>query len=151
MVPIAFEVEGIYFTPDGQELILVDDSGGLRLLALATGEIRNLSSQIIQDEVDLASRVAHLGLIKGLLFLDGGRLLTCSGGSERIGSKVNSLGLWDLSSGKELDRLVRQPARYRCLALSPGGSRLAIGGEEKVEIRSGWVLPGDALSKTIPR
>ena len=151
VVPIAFEVEGIHFTPDGQELILLDDSGGLRLLALATGEIRSLSSQILQDEVALASRVAHLGLIRGLLFLDGDRLLTCSGGSERIGSKVNSLGLWDLSRGQELDRLVPQPVRYRCLALSPGGSRLAIGREGKVEIRSGWVLPGDALSKTIPR
>jgi len=147
--PIGFEVERIYFTPDGKELILLDDSGGLHFLAMGTGEIRSLSSRSVESKVRVGGQVAHMGRIKELLFLDGGRLLSCSRGSKLIGSNDNSLGLWDLASGEDLGRLVRQSVRYRCLALSPGGARLAIGREGKVEIRSGWVLPGEKLSKAI--
>jgi serine/threonine protein kinase len=151
VIRIGFEADRVCFTPDGKEVVLLDDSGGLHLVSLATKELRSFSSAVVKSAVRLAGHVAHMGRIKGVLFLNEGRVLTCSRGSKLVGKGQNSLGLWNLASGEELGRLLSQPVRYRCLALSPDGLRLAVGREGKVEIRSAWAVPGDALPRPLER
>lgn len=140
VIPLALEAEDLFFTPDAKEVIIVDDSGGLHFLDLETENLRSLSSPTVKSAVRLAGRVAHMGRITGVEFPDSDRLLTCSRGSNLIGTGQNSLGLWDIRSGKELDRLISQPVRWRCLTLGPGIERIAVGREGAVEVRSGWLL-----------
>ncbi|MBL4846089.1 MAG: protein kinase [Planctomycetes bacterium] len=141
VITLGFDPELITFTPSGTGLLVGDDGGALHGRALKPDDapLHGYASLSVQKTVKMASNVAHMGRITGLVFTHPDRFLTCSRGSKLIGDGGNSLSLWDLNGG-ERRRLLVQPIRWRCMTLGPKGDRLALGREGEVEVRSGWLI-----------
>jgi eukaryotic-like serine/threonine-protein kinase len=105
-------VYGVAFSPDSRWLA----AGG------ADGIVR------IWDTRDPASTArelpGHIGLVKHVMFLRDGRLVSAGGSS--IGSELGEVKIWDLSTERALD-LRGHTQMVQALACSPDGRRLATG------------------------
>ena len=114
----AGEVVSAAFSPDGSVVAVGWDSG-LRLWDVRTG--------------DSPSAFADAGAVQSVAFSPDGSVLA-------IGGKDESVQFWDLSVGRERDKVSANGVMVESLAFSPDGALLAVGG------RNGSVQLLDALT-----
>jgi WD40 repeat protein len=104
------EVHGLAFSPDGT-LVAGAGIGHVTVWDAATGEVRHTLVQQSQ---------ASLPEFGGVAFFDSGRMLAAV--SEQL------LVVWELATGAERPDLAIEGRGMNCLAFSPDGATLAIGG-----------------------
>jgi RNA polymerase sigma factor (sigma-70 family) len=100
--------ESVLFTPDGQRLISGDGGGGPRLWEVSTGR------PLGQFSLPGNQRLGPIALSPG------GRTLAAGG-------RDGAIHLFDLRTGKTVQRLVGPPEEASALAFSPDGKLLASG------------------------
>lgn len=74
--------------------------------------------------IDLASLEQHVSWIRNVVVLPSGDRIVSAGND-------GAILVWDLDSGRVIDRLVGHPTVFMSLALSPDGDRILAGGYDK--------------------
>ncbi|GAA3226573.1 WD40 repeat domain-containing serine/threonine protein kinase [Actinocorallia longicatena] len=114
--------DGISFSPDSRTLAIPDSDGtrGLRLFDVASGKETAAFPRL---EEDLVASVLHTP--------DGRSLLTIGHG--------RAVHLWDIASQRVRATLVGHSGRVTTMAVTPDGTRLATGDQDKTILL--WKLP----------
>jgi WD40 repeat protein len=102
----------VAFLPDGHRLAIGGDMGALLLLDLQSGKVTPLQTQTADGVTALAVSPAGDLMAAGFGYTDG------------------TIGLWELSTGKALEKLTNHTAYVRALAFTPDGRRLVSGGAD---------------------
>jgi WD40 repeat protein len=113
LIPIRRPEAGVVaFLPDGHRLAIGGDMGELLLLDLQSGKVTPLQTQTADGVTALAVSPAGDLMAAGFGYTDG------------------TIGLWELSTGKALEKLTNHTAYVRALAFTPDGRRLVSGGAD---------------------
>ena len=101
------------FSPDGEQVAVVNDSDNLQIWNIATGaEVASLSGW-------------HSGGVNAVAFNPDGTTLV-SGGGDAFGS-MGGISLWNIDSQVQLANLSAQNGPVQTMAVSPDGVTIAVG------------------------
>jgi len=132
---------------NGQEVYRIDQSRPVLSLAVLTGGNSALLATGVTLRMfdtttgkELARWAGHTDAVRSLAVSPDGKL-AASGSDDRM------VRIWELQSGRTLDRL-RHPSGVTSVAFSPDGTQLAAGGRD--ELLMVWDVAGARLIRSLP-
>ncbi len=125
-------VSCVAFSPDGRRAIAGSEDTSLYLWDVDSGQ-------------DIRRIVGHSGNVRSVTFSPDGRRFISSSGTDYYDADLlkelgidNTVRVWDVESGSELQRFEGHTANVTCVAVSPDG-RLALSGSADKTVRL-WTL-----------